>query len=224
MGRLTGACVAASPPWYARRSEPLDRLERSSPGYGPGTSPSTLERQCTAAVPLDDRRLADVRHAICQRALLSQPIVRRYPVFRRGAGCARSPPLQGSESNRRGPTHEAGLGASTRPAKHSIESTRRESNPPRRLGRPVPHSDRPRVHCESGPARHSAHHRTAGLVHSEEVEAGGLAPSSRATPLRHWARGQESNLATSGFHDNPLQSALTDRARLPKRDQSGAPH
>src|SRR3954465_11482325 len=50
--------------------EPLDRLERSSPGYGPGTSPSTLERQCTAAVPLDGRRLADVRHAVCQRALL----------------------------------------------------------------------------------------------------------------------------------------------------------
>ena len=51
-------------------SEPLDRLERSSPGYGPGTSPSTLERQCTAAVLLDGRRLADVRHAVCQRALL----------------------------------------------------------------------------------------------------------------------------------------------------------
>ena len=36
-------------------SEPLDRLERSSPGYGPGTSPSTLERQCTAAVLLDNK-------------------------------------------------------------------------------------------------------------------------------------------------------------------------
>src|SRR2546423_1312707 len=52
VGRLTGACVAASPPWYL---EPLDRLERSSPGYGPGTSPSTLERQCTAAAAPDGK-------------------------------------------------------------------------------------------------------------------------------------------------------------------------
>jgi len=33
------------------------------------------------------------------------------------------------------------------------------------------------------------------------------------------ARGQESNLATSGSHDNPLQSALTKRTRLARRDQ-----
>src|SRR6185295_1492991 len=55
-------------------SEPLDRLERSSPGYGPGTSPSTLERQRATAVPLDDRRLADVRYAVCQRVLLYRPL------------------------------------------------------------------------------------------------------------------------------------------------------
>src|SRR3954466_12126328 len=51
-------------------SEPLDRFERSSPGYGPGTSPSTLERQRSAVTPPGDRRLADVRRAVCQRALL----------------------------------------------------------------------------------------------------------------------------------------------------------
>jgi len=45
---------------------------------------------------------------------------RRYPVLRRGAGCARSLPLQGSDSNRRGPAYGAGLGASTRPAKEPV--------------------------------------------------------------------------------------------------------
>jgi len=32
-------------------AEPRDRLERSSPGYGPGASPSTLAGQGTAATP-----------------------------------------------------------------------------------------------------------------------------------------------------------------------------
>ena len=125
MGRLTGACVAASPPWYA---EPLDRLERSSPGYGPGTSPSTLERQRSAVISPGDRRLADVRHAVCQRGILPPPTkarasrrIRRLPVYEAGAfrndldqpsGVGdRVSKLQGSESNRRGPAYEAGSGA-----------------------------------------------------------------------------------------------------------------
>src|SRR5262245_4014692 len=53
--------------------EPHDRLERSSPGYGPGASPSTLAGQGTAATPPGDRRLADVRHAVCRRVFHPPP-------------------------------------------------------------------------------------------------------------------------------------------------------
>src|SRR5262245_48647936 len=53
--------------------EPHDRLERSSPGYGPGASRSTLEGQRAAEIPLDLRRLADVRYAVCQRVRLRRP-------------------------------------------------------------------------------------------------------------------------------------------------------
>src|SRR4029079_12251682 len=53
--------------------EPHDRLERSSPGYRPGASPSTLAGQGTAATPPGDRRLADVRRAVCRRALHPPP-------------------------------------------------------------------------------------------------------------------------------------------------------
>ena len=139
--------------------EPLDRLERSSPGYGPGASPSTLERQRAAALPPESRRLADVRRAACQRALLgiAREVVALVPLRQLTGSAGRSaserwplaghdllephhevaPQLQGSESNRRAPAYEAGLGTSTRPARIRL-STRRESNPPRRLGRPVP--------------------------------------------------------------------------------------
>jgi hypothetical protein len=57
----------------AFESEPHDRLERSSPGYGPGASPSTLAGQRAAEIPLDLRRLADVRYAVCQRVRLRRP-------------------------------------------------------------------------------------------------------------------------------------------------------
>jgi hypothetical protein len=131
--------------------EPLDRLERSSPGYGPGASPSTLEGQRSTVIPPDDRRLADVRSAVCQRGIL--PPVTKARASRRSvasrfirpkpSGCptnhqrgrSRSQ-LQGSESNRRGPAYEAGLGASTRPAKEPL-SAQRESNPLLRTGKPA---------------------------------------------------------------------------------------
>src|SRR5262245_49652441 len=58
---------------FVFRLEPLDRLERSSPGYGPGASPATLERQGTAIDRPGDRRLADVRHAVCRRVLHPPP-------------------------------------------------------------------------------------------------------------------------------------------------------
>jgi hypothetical protein len=111
--------------------EPPDRLERSSPGYRPGTSPSTLEGQGAAVVTQDDknghprrvpepsreglrsakpsyvharRRLADVRHAVCRRVLHPRPSPNPLPVSgERGEGRARSRlELQGSESNRPG--------------------------------------------------------------------------------------------------------------------------
>src|SRR5262245_13036225 len=96
--------------------EPHDRLERSSPGYGPGTSPSTLAGQGTAFVPPDERRLADVRHAVCRRVLHPPPsrhlvVDPSCQAYQTGArdqldGGARSRldqfQLQGSESNRPG--------------------------------------------------------------------------------------------------------------------------
>jgi len=73
--------------------EPLDRFERSSPGYGPGASPSTLERQRATAVPPDGRRLADVRRAVCRRAssrvlferLLPSSRPNSFPAYQTGA-------------------------------------------------------------------------------------------------------------------------------------------
>jgi len=53
--------------------EPHDRLERSSPGYGPGASRSTLAGQGTATLRPEGRRLADVRHAVCRRVLHPPP-------------------------------------------------------------------------------------------------------------------------------------------------------
>ena len=68
--------------------------------------------------------------------------------------------------------------------------------------------------------------------HHGQVEAGGLAPSSRAYHARALLLSYASRLGArpgvepgdSGSNDNPLQSALTDRARLARRDQSGALH
>src|SRR4029079_12213597 len=89
--------------------EPHDRLERSSPGYRPGASPSTLAGQSTAATPPGDRRLADVRHAVSGRVCHPPPTrtIRCYrvtrPVHEPSDGGARSRlELQGSESNRPG--------------------------------------------------------------------------------------------------------------------------
>src|SRR6476659_5496151 len=66
--------VIGLPPFFlVLRIGPHDRLERSSPGYGPGTSPSTLAGQGTAVTPPGDRRLADVRHAVCRRVLHPPP-------------------------------------------------------------------------------------------------------------------------------------------------------
>ena len=154
--------------------EPLDRLERSSPGYGPGTSPSTLERQRATALPPEGRRLADVRRAVCQRAWLSRPnLGRSPPSLRRRAGQERSPPLQGSESNRQGPAYEAGSGSNP-PCKTSL-STRRESNPPLRLGRPVP-----------TPIGHACIERPAG------VEPAPLTWRASVQPKTPWAQKPES--------------------------------
>jgi hypothetical protein len=153
-----------------RSPEPLDRLERSSPGYGPGTSPSTLERQRATGLPPETRRLADVRRAVCQRAWLSRPnLGRSPPSLRRRAGQERSPPLQGSESNRQGPAYEAGSGSNP-PCKASL-STQRESNPPRRLGRPVPM-----------PIGHACIERPAG------VEPAPLTWPASVQPRTPWAR------------------------------------
>src|SRR3954452_12082595 len=82
-GRIRTCCGALNKRLRCRFAtlvcEPLDRLERSSPGYGPGTSPSTLERQRSAVTRPGDRRLADVRHAVCQRALLLVLLERLLP-------------------------------------------------------------------------------------------------------------------------------------------------
>ena len=188
--------------------EPLDRLERSSPGYGPGTSPSTLERQRATGLPPETRRLADVRRAVCQRAWLSRPnLGRSPPSLRRRAGQERSPPLQGSESNRQGPAYEAGSGSNP-PCKASL-STQRESNPPRRLGRPVPM-----------PIGHACIERPAG------VEPAPLTWRASVQPRTPWAqRAKLESRATStseragrdSVHHRPpgqLHSEETERVEL----------
>jgi len=60
-----------------RRSLPRIRAPRPTctvlSRYGPGASRSTLEGQRAAEIPLDLRRLADVRYAVCQRVRLRRP-------------------------------------------------------------------------------------------------------------------------------------------------------
>jgi hypothetical protein len=117
----------------------IESLSTDSNGPLPGTGRVRrrlrLRGSRAVAVPPDDHRLADVRRAACQRAFLTQRLEGGTSSFDEGR-CVRSPPLQGSESNRQGPAHEAGSGAN--PPCKAMLSTRRESNPPRRLGRPVP--------------------------------------------------------------------------------------
>ena len=67
MGRSRGACVAASPPSYVS-------LSTDSNGPLPDTARARrhlrLKGSSPAALPPEGRRLADVRHAVCRRALL----------------------------------------------------------------------------------------------------------------------------------------------------------
>jgi hypothetical protein len=202
--------------------EPLDRLERSSPGYGPGTSPSTLERQRATGLPPEARRLADVRPAVCQRGLLPsmtkarasrrsvasgamRPVPPRMTLTNRQGGRSRSK-LQGSESNRRAPAHEAGSGANPpcseragpglgSPPLTRADPTRRELQAAEELNlavrfwRPARSQIAAQIfgvtaRVRSGTFAFTAR-RAEPLHHGHRVvEAEGVAPSSRAYQAR----------------------------------------
>src|SRR6185369_12693578 len=132
-----------------KEQEPLDRLERSSPGYGPGASPSTLERQSCGG--RQTRRPPPCRRAtrgLPARSARTAVLGGGTPSLDEGPPARDRSPLQGSDSNRPGPAHEAGWVPIPTLQETVGLSTRRESDPPRRRGRPVPNADRPRVHRE----------------------------------------------------------------------------
>jgi hypothetical protein len=124
VGRLTGACVAASPPWYVS-------LSTDSNGPLPGTgrvrrhlrlrgSVRRSPDQVTADLQTCDPRSASAAFfppptkARASRRSVASRLIRPEPSGmtnqRSGAG-DRVFKLQGSESNRQGPAYEAGSGA-----------------------------------------------------------------------------------------------------------------
>jgi hypothetical protein len=113
-------------------------------------------------------------------------------------------PLQGSESNRRGPTYEAGLGASTRPAKNNFEHAA-GIEPASAAWKAGAYADRPRVRCE----------RPAGVEPAPPNWQAGVQPG---TPWARWSSGPDSNRHEDGFADRRL--SLQSTGALRRREES----